>query len=197
MKNRKGFTIVELVIVIAVIAILAAVLIPTFSGVIAKASTSAALQEATSAMKAALAMSSNGTLSDGSIFAIGDAQGVNYAFEYKNNSIGDYTENSLWKGKFYATSDTNHNTAIAVIEHGENFNSIIINSKVGNNDSKVLAIIKSALGEENVTLTSTTSTALQYKYTLTQTVDTVQKVWYVFTSEDFAQDVVCFTHSKV
>ena len=39
--NKKGFTIVELVIVVAVIAILAAVLIPTFSGVIAKAKLSA------------------------------------------------------------------------------------------------------------------------------------------------------------
>lgn len=46
LKNKKGFTIVELVIVIAVIAILAAVLIPTFSGVIEKANKSAALQEA-------------------------------------------------------------------------------------------------------------------------------------------------------
>ena len=45
-NNRKGFTITELVIVIAVIAILAAVLIPTFSGVITKANESAALQEA-------------------------------------------------------------------------------------------------------------------------------------------------------
>ena len=44
--NKKGFTIVELVIVIAVIAILAAVLIPTFSNVIEKANKSAALQEA-------------------------------------------------------------------------------------------------------------------------------------------------------
>lgn len=46
MKNRKGFTITELVIVIAVIAILAAVLIPTFSGIIGKANDSATLQEA-------------------------------------------------------------------------------------------------------------------------------------------------------
>ena len=37
MKLKKGFTLVELVIVIAVIVILAAVLIPTFSGVIKKA----------------------------------------------------------------------------------------------------------------------------------------------------------------
>ena len=51
MKNTKkrGFTIVELVIVIAVIAILAAVLIPTFSNVIANAKQSAALQKARNA----------------------------------------------------------------------------------------------------------------------------------------------------
>lgn len=44
-NNKKGFTIVELVIVIAVIAILAAVLIPTFAGVVDKANENAALQE--------------------------------------------------------------------------------------------------------------------------------------------------------
>ena len=44
MNNKKGFTIVELVIVIAIIAILAAVLIPTFSNVIEKSRASAALQ---------------------------------------------------------------------------------------------------------------------------------------------------------
>ena len=49
-KNRKGFTITELVIVIAVIAILAAVLIPTFGGIVNKANDSADLQEARSIM---------------------------------------------------------------------------------------------------------------------------------------------------
>ena len=49
-NNRKGFTITELVIVIAVIAILAAVLIPTFGGIINKANDSAHLQEARSIM---------------------------------------------------------------------------------------------------------------------------------------------------
>ena len=39
-NNKKGFTIVELVVVIAVIAILSAVLIPTFAGVIRKANVS-------------------------------------------------------------------------------------------------------------------------------------------------------------
>ena len=49
-NNRKGFTIVELVIVIAVIAILAGVLIPTFSGIVNKAKLNAALQEAKTIM---------------------------------------------------------------------------------------------------------------------------------------------------
>ena len=44
--NKKGFTIVELVIVIAVIAILAGVLIPTFATVVKRADESAAMQQA-------------------------------------------------------------------------------------------------------------------------------------------------------
>lgn len=44
MKNKKGFTVVELVIVIAIIAILAAVLIPTFSFLIKKANVSRDMQ---------------------------------------------------------------------------------------------------------------------------------------------------------
>lgn len=48
-SSRKGFTITELVIVIAVIAILAAVLIPTFASVIDNANESAALQKAKNA----------------------------------------------------------------------------------------------------------------------------------------------------
>ena len=47
--KKKGFTIVELVIVIAVIAILAAVLIPTFATVIKNAEQSTALQACKSA----------------------------------------------------------------------------------------------------------------------------------------------------
>ena len=54
-NNKKGFTIVELVIVIAVIAILAAVLIPTFANVIEKANKSAVLQGARNAYTAIMA----------------------------------------------------------------------------------------------------------------------------------------------
>ena len=62
-NNRKGFTIVELVIVIAVIAILAGVLIPTFAGIVEKANKSAALQEATSAYKVFLSESEDANIS--------------------------------------------------------------------------------------------------------------------------------------
>ena len=65
-NNKKGFTIVELVIVIAVIAILAAVLIPTFSGIVTKAKENAALQEAKNEYTNiyALALSDNGIIDE-------------------------------------------------------------------------------------------------------------------------------------
>ncbi len=53
--NKKGFTIVELVIVIAVMAVLAAVLIPTFSNMIDKSQGTKAVSEVKSAYTATLA----------------------------------------------------------------------------------------------------------------------------------------------
>ena len=58
-KTKKGFTIVELVIVIAVIAILSAVLIPTFAGLIKKANISAD-QTLVRNLNTSLAISSEG-----------------------------------------------------------------------------------------------------------------------------------------
>ena len=67
--NKKGFTLVELVIVIAIIAILAAVLIPTFSGVVEKANKSAAEQALKNAYTQALAEA----LADDGAIKSGDA----------------------------------------------------------------------------------------------------------------------------
>ena len=64
--NKKGFTIVELVIVIAVIAILAAVMIPTFGGIINTAKESGEMQKVTAAYKEAYAIALS---NDGSITA--------------------------------------------------------------------------------------------------------------------------------
>lgn len=90
-NNRKGFTIVELVIVIAVIAILAGVLIPTFGGMIKKAEQSAALQEAKNAYTADLALL--------------DGQAEKYA-EYKKT-----TDTSVVTGKKYYTFANDEYTA--------------------------------------------------------------------------------------
>ena len=82
--NKKGFTIVELVIVIAVIAILAAVLIPTFSGVAEKANQSAALQNCRNEYtQAKVAIAVNGSdLKDGTVF-----ESNGFYFEYANGEF--------------------------------------------------------------------------------------------------------------
>ena len=68
--NKKGFTIVELVIVIAVIAILAAVLIPTFTNLIKKANESSDIQ-AVRQMNTILA--AEGAVEKNNIFDVFDA----------------------------------------------------------------------------------------------------------------------------
>ena len=63
--NKKGFTIVELVIVIAVIAILAGVMIPTFSGIVEKAEMSNVKSAAAALYKEAYAIDYSDGVLDG------------------------------------------------------------------------------------------------------------------------------------
>lgn len=88
--NKKGFTIVELVIVIAVIAILAGVLIPTFAGVIEKANESKELQQAQNAYKEVL-VDRDAAIPEGST----DIEKNGYTFKFnggKLNSVEGETE---------------------------------------------------------------------------------------------------------
>ena len=96
-KSKKGFTIVELVIVIAVIAILAAVLIPTFSNLVKKANMSAD-QQAVRQMNTVLA-----TYVDGSVKNVADAVA---ALDKENIDLDNYK--ALTKDHyFYFVVDAN------------------------------------------------------------------------------------------
>ena len=93
--NKKGFTIVELVIVIAVIAILAAVMIPTFSGIVERANNSAVTQETREALTAML-IANDGDLSDGTYYFAyqKDAKDAEKWFKYENGKLNAVSGNA-------------------------------------------------------------------------------------------------------
>ena len=108
-KLKKGFTLVELVIVIAVIAILSAILIPTFGNVISNAKESAAYSTASNALTkytTTMAESQQATdlpngyvyvfqkdvsLAQGEALAEGQTSGA-YVFRFENGSLKQVKE---------------------------------------------------------------------------------------------------------
>ena len=210
MKNRKGFTIVELVIVIAVIAILAAVLIPTFAGVISKANESAALQKATSTMKATLAMSKTAVISDHTLFAIADASKTTYMYEYTNNAIAE-------ESKIQTITAVHGGTTTAADEL--KYDRIIVNNALitGTGDSvaftaeadKIKAAITTtvtgakavAVKARGTTLSGTTPLmkdeaasfeVVVYNDATATAAENIIAVLAVYISSDYAKDVVTF-----
>lgn len=102
--NKKGFTLVELVIVIAVIAILAAVLIPTFATVIEKSKKSSRLQTAQNALKMALIEEEDGEIPADSYIKVVTGDGTFY-FVYDGSKLGEESKNAPTAlSKFYTYS---------------------------------------------------------------------------------------------
>lgn len=117
-SNKKGFTIVELVIVIAVIAILAAVMIPTFGNVIEKANDSSRQQAAAAAYKEAYAVAMT---NDGEINAEDDIVTTDSGFTFDFTTLTgdapkitvtvDETKQPKFKG--YTVSIDNGNVKVS------------------------------------------------------------------------------------
>ena len=106
--NKKGFTIVELVIVIAVIAILAAVLIPTFSGLVEKANKNAALTEAKNNMTNDLveATGDYANMASDKVVTLGEKTYIIANLATKTfTTVNNYT--AVEGSKFYATASGN------------------------------------------------------------------------------------------
>lgn len=109
--NKKGFTIVELVIVIVVIAILAAVLIPTFVSLVKKANLSAD-QQAVRQMNTVLSMYD----ADGSVKNVADAIAV---LDKENIELENYK--ALTKDHyFFFVLDKNGNGRIILADKDKN-----------------------------------------------------------------------------
>ena len=104
--SKKGFTIVELVIVIAVIAILAGVLIPTFSSIINSAHASAAQSQAKSGLDAVLALT-NGSLPENTVFYVNDNADakIDYCFKFEKQALkqGNIDDNLADDTPLYAS----------------------------------------------------------------------------------------------
>ena len=112
-NNKKGFTIVELVIVIAVIAILSAVLIPTFGGIIADAQAKADLLDARNAQQNYLSSIANVTdLGTGRLFvcdSVTDDEGNTTHTWYGTNSANEFA-------KISAPTDLTENDVVITLK---------------------------------------------------------------------------------
>lgn len=123
-KFKKAFTITELVIVIAVIAILAAVLIPTFSTVISKANESAAMQEC------------RNEWTEMSVDIIGNEEkGDDYLFKYKNGKDTYYY--IVVDGNFNATKLTTAPSIPGTLTHEKRTFSVPETGKVSTNNEYI------------------------------------------------------------
>lgn len=171
-NNKKGFTIVELVIVIAVIAILAAVLIPTFSSITQSAKESAAMQQAKSGLNGVLALTS-GSMPSGTIFAVNDDDDTtaDYLYEYNNNKLQLKASGDEAVGEYQHTQKFDGNFCVYV--SAKAINGTIL-------DQKVAKLIAGVLGAGAISDPLTLTPTGQY---YTGTIGTVENVHVYYTSD--------------
>ena len=200
-KSKKGFTIVELVIVIAVIGILAGVLIPTFAGIVDKANGSAAQQEAKSALSNVLAMSNNASLNDGTKFVI-DSDGKENNGEYLPEYVFKYQGAKLQSDKSFkisngAVADDSKIELFDTTENNKKANyDIVVSTKAISNDgftAMVKGIIKAYTKDAPATITLISPTSGADYYTFKGTGNAADIEVKVYVSSDLEDNIVVFS----
>lgn len=134
-NNNRAFTIIELVIVIAVIAILAAVLIPSFVGLVAKANENAAMQEARNEYELFIAENVTNSENDRNLDIVVTKGSDVYVFTVengqfntvaiKNNDYSTIGKIDLTADKYDATTDDEPKSAKTYyIKNGTEYNEV-------------------------------------------------------------------------
>ena len=122
-NNKKGFTLVELVIVIAVIAVLSAILVPTFGNVISGANKNARMENAGIAYRSFLVENCNEEIIDKDayiIFTKSNVSSITSANTVDVYAVKGGTKSSNISAVFSAINSTETTpTSIAIKEVGE------------------------------------------------------------------------------
>ncbi len=188
--NKKGFTIVELVIVIGIIAILAAVLIPTFSNLVKKAQTSKDTQLIRNLNTALVVDKASGNTHNTMTDALQAAKEAGYLVDRINASNTD--NEILWDSK---------NDVFCYLEKDATKPSYIPETTLTNNDVKDVDYWKISgddadlLGKYSVYYTGTSTeieTTVGFDAGETSGITSVK---YNRSNETVAQDVVIRTNS--
>ncbi len=154
---KKGFTIIELVIVIAIVSVLAAVLIPIFGSVVEKAENAVERQRAHNRITELLTLN-NGRLPDGTFVYSKDNGGSVYAFE-NNRVVLAETESIIKKNQEYTvcvsaaclSDESSRHTAEAAITsvmRGVVEGCATAELPVCGTDDRFVVVLKSAEGNE-------------------------------------------------
>ena len=136
--NKKGFTIVELVVVIAVIAILAAVLIPNLSRLVNKANESKAMQEAKAAMDSDLIEANGDYAKMADVVTADGTQLYLVTLEKDANAEGYYLAKSTTTGETTTTTYEKQSKDAKATEEGVYY--AAYNGKVTLNADKTAAV---------------------------------------------------------